>query len=138
GVFPIPGWPPGNRSTLLLRYRLPTAPPSRSVARPSRWTPDPGTPGRPRMRAGLVQRLDQTLADRRVVAGAVVGLDVGAPHPAESSRLGPQAQDFVIVILQRDAAAGLYRAPHRPHYRERVGRCSSRNRVWATSKEPHS
>src|SRR5579884_1375496 len=55
--------------------------------------------------AGFVQQGDEAATDKRIIAKAVVGTDIGMPDRPQPGRLGPKTQQVVIIIRQDDATA---------------------------------
>ena len=73
-----------------------------------------------RNRTGLMEELDQSAADVRVVSEAVVASDVALPDRQEPGGLGPKPEDVMIVIGQDEPATRSEGASHRPNHSERV------------------
>jgi hypothetical protein len=84
----------------------------------ARAAPEVQTAVAPGAGARPVQQVHQMASDERVLALALVRQVIGAPQIEQAGRLGPQAKDHVVVVLEDDAPAGPDRPDHLAHHRE--------------------
>jgi hypothetical protein len=89
--------------------------------RAPRTAPEEQAARRARSGACLVEQRHQVPAHIGVLSLPLVGQIVGSPQVEDVGRLGREAQDIVIVVLENDAAPWLHGPYHRANDRRRVG-----------------